>query len=191
MSKLTFVTGNKAKARDTQKILGFPIIVKNAELDEIQELDLEKVAVHKVLQAYRKFKTPVFIDDVGFYIKAWNNFPGPFIKWILKAGEGNASLLLKMLEGEKQRQADAKLVVAYHDGNNIHIFLGKITGVVSDKIRGENNFSFGWDSIFIPDGFDKTFAEMTFEEKSKISHRRKALDKFKKFLDSQNKLKAI
>jgi len=185
MTKLTFVTSNKAKATDTQKILGFPIIIKEAELDEIQELDLEKVATHKVLQAYDKFKVPVFIDDVGFYIKVWNNFPGPFIKWILKAGGGSASLILKMLEGVKQREATAKLAVAYHDGKKIHIFLGEIKGTVANRIRAGNNFGFGWDSIFIPDGFDKTFGEMTFEEKNSISHRRKALDKFKNYLDSK------
>ena len=184
---LTFVTGNKAKAEDTKKILGFPINIEEIELDEIQELDLEKVALHKVNQAYEKVKAPVFIDDVGFYIKAWKGFPGPFIKWILKADEGSSGLLLKMFDGVKQREVTAKLAVAYHDGENVHIFTGEVKGRVAETIRAGNNFGFGWDAVFIPNGFDKTFGEMTFEEKNSISHRRKALDKFKKFLDSQSK----
>ncbi|OGH11691.1 MAG: non-canonical purine NTP pyrophosphatase, RdgB/HAM1 family [Candidatus Levybacteria bacterium RIFCSPLOWO2_01_FULL_36_13] len=184
---LTFVTGNKAKAEDTKRLLGFPIIVEEVELDEIQELDLEKVALHKVMQAYKKFKTPVFIDDVGFYIEAWQGFPGPFIKWILKSDEGSSSLLLKMLEGVKQRKATAKLAVAYHDGKKAHIFIGEVQGSIAETIRAGNNFGFGWDAVFIPDGFNKTFGEMTFEEKHSVSHRRKALDKFKEYLDSQGK----
>lgn len=191
MKKLVFVTGNKAKARDVQKILDFPIDVIELDLEEIQELDLEKVALHKVNAAFDKVKSPVFVDDVGFCIEVWNNFPGPLIKWILKAGEGNASLLLKMLEGAKQRNATAKLVVAYHDGKKAHCFLGEVKGTVADRIRAGNNFGFGWDSIFIPDGFEKTFGEMTFEEKNEISHRRKAFDKFKKFLDSQKTQKEL
>lgn len=185
--RLTFVTGNKAKAEDTRKLLGFPIIVEELELDEIQELDLEKIAAHKVKQAYEKFKTPVFVDDVGFYIEAWKNFPGPFIKWILKADGGSSSLLLKMLEGVKQRKATAKLAVAYHDGEEIHVYMGEVQGSVAETIRAGNNFGFGWDAVFIPDGFDKTFGEMTFEEKHSVSHRRKALNKFKEYLDSQGK----
>lgn len=185
MKKLVFVTGNKAKAEDVQKILNFPIEIIDMDLEEIQELDLEKVALYKVMEAFNKIKTPVIIDDVGFYVDAWNNFPGPLIKWVLKAGNGNASLLLKMLKGVKQRSATAKLVVAYHDGKGVHCFSGEARGRVANKIRAGNNFGFGWDSIFIPDGFDKTYGEMTFEEKNAISHRRKALDKLKQFLDSQ------
>lgn len=185
MIDITLVTSNKAKALETQKILGFPIVVKDFDLEEIQEVDIEKVATHKIINAFSKVKKPVIIDDVGLYIKSWNNFPGPLIKWILKAGGGDASLLLKMMEGEKNRKATARLVVAYHDGKTTHIFLGETKGLISEKIRGENGF--GWDPVFIPHGHNKTYAEMSFEEKSKISHRRKALDKFKEFLDSKNK----
>ena len=191
MKKLVFVTGNKAKAGDVQRILDFPIEIIELDLEEIQELDLEKVALHKVSAAFERVKTPVIIDDVGFYVHAWNNFPGPLIKWLLKAGDGSASLMLKMLEGVSQRGATAKLVVAYHDGNKVHFFSGEVKGTIADTIRAGNNFGFGWDSIFIPEGFDKTFGEMTFEEKNEISHRRKAFDKFKEYLNSQNLKKEI
>ncbi len=189
---MTFITGNKAKASDVQKIMDFPIKIVDIDLEEIQELDLEKVATHKVLEAYNKINSPVFVDDVGLYIDAWNNFPGPLIKWMLKAGkEKSARLLLKMLAGEKQRSATAKLAIAYHDGKDIHCFFGEVRGTISDTLRAGNNFGYGWDSVFIPNGFDKTYGEMTFEEKNAVSHRRKAFDKFKQFLNGQKNKKVI
>lgn len=192
MKKLIFVTGNKAKAEDVQKIMDIPIEIKDIDLDEIQELDLEKIAIHKAMQAFNKIKSPVFVDDVGFYVEAWNNFPGPLVKWILKSGgEQGASLLLKMLEGVKDRSVTARSAIAYHDGEKIHYFVGEARGTAAVKIRAGNNFGFGWDCVFIPDGFNKTYGEMTFEEKNEISHRRKAFDKFKQFLNSQKTKKEI
>nr|MBI5455692.1 RdgB/HAM1 family non-canonical purine NTP pyrophosphatase [Candidatus Levybacteria bacterium] len=185
MKKLVFVTGNQAKARDVQKILDFSIEIVDLDLEEIQETDVGKVALHKVIEAYDKIQSPVIVDDVGLSINAWNNFPGPLIKWVLKAGGGNASLLLKFLDKEKNRKATATLAIGYHDGKETHIFIGSIDGIIAKEIRGENGF--GWDAVFIPNGRDKTFAEMTFEEKNEISHRRKAFDKLKIFLDSQSK----
>lgn len=180
MKKITLVTGNKAKARDIQKILGFPISIADIELEEIQETDLEKIAIHKINEAFKKIGAPVIIDDVGLYVNAWNGFPGPLIKWILKAGGGNASVLLKMMEGEENRKAQVRLVAAYHDGKKTHIFFGEDEGEIAEEIRGENGF--GWDPVFIPEGSTKTFAEMSFEEKNKDSHRRQALENLKKFI---------
>ncbi len=185
MNKITFVTSNKAKARDVSKILEFPIIIKDIDLEEIQETDVERVAVHKLNEAFKQVGSRVIIDDVGLYIKAWNNFPGPLIKWILKAGGGNASLLLKLMEGESERGAMVRLAVGYHDGKKSHIFIGEVEGKIAGEIRGDNGF--GWDAVFIPNGSNKTFAEMSFHQKNAISHRRRALDKLKVFLDSQKR----
>lgn len=183
MKKITLVTSNKAKARDIKKILGFPIAIADIDLEEIQETDLEKVAIHKINEAFKKIGSPVIIDDVALQIKAWNNFPGPLIKWILKSGGGNASMLLKMMKGEKQRKALVRSVVVYHDGEKSHVFYGEHEGEISDEIRGKNGF--GWDPVFVPKGKNKTYAEMSFEEKNEDSHRRKAFDKFKEFLKRQ------
>lgn len=182
IDKITFVTGNKGKFIEAEKILGIPLELKDIDLEEIQEIDLEKVALHKLQQAYEIVKTPVIIDDVSFSLDAWNGFPGPLIKWILKAGNGTASILLKMLEGEKNRAATAILAVGFHDGKNPYLFYGEVTGTIAEKIRGDNGF--GWDAVFIPEGQTKTFGEMTVEQKNAISHRKAALDKLKDFLSA-------
>lgn len=183
MNGLTFVTGNKRKALEAEKILGIPLIVVSVDLEEIQDTQLEKVALHKLKQAYELTKKPVIIDDVGLYIEEWNGFPGPLIKWILKAGNGNASMLLKMMQGLSNRAARAQLLIGLHDGEQVQLFSGEVTGTIAESMRGENGF--GWDSVFIPDGFSKTYAEMTLDEKSKISHRKKALDKLRTHIRNQ------
>src|ERR1035437_608722 len=94
--KLTLVTGSKNKAIAVQKILGFPIEVEEIDLEEIQSNDLEKITLHKTQEAFEKIKKPVIVDDVGLYVEALNDFPGPLVKWVLKSGGGNASLLLKI-----------------------------------------------------------------------------------------------
>lgn len=178
--KITFVTGSKGKGREAEKILNIPLEVKSLDLDEIQELDLEKIALHKVNQAYNLVKSPVIIDDVSVEIDAWKGFPGPLIKWILKTENDTAKLLLKMLEGEKNRKAKVRLAIGFHDGKKARIFYGEVRGRIAEEIRGENGF--GWDPVFIPDGQEKTYAQMSRDEKNEISHRRKALDKLSDFL---------
>lgn len=177
--KITFVTGNEFKAKETAEILNIDLEVSQIELDEIQELDLKKVALHKLNQAYALLKKPVLIDDVSFEIHAWNGFPGPFIKWMLKAGNG-PSLILKLLEGEKDRIATARLAIGFHDGKEARLFFGEAVGTVAYETRGDNGF--GWDRVFVPDGYDQTFAQMPSELKNSISHRGRALQKFYDFL---------
>lgn len=183
--KITFVTGNEFKAKETEEILEFDLEVSKIDLDEIQELDLEKVALHKLTQAYEILKKPVMIDDVSFEVHAWNGFPGPLIKWMLKAGDG-PGLLLKLLEGEKDRSATAKLAIGFHDGTMPRIFFGESKGEVAHEIRGNNGF--GWDRVFVPDGQTQTFAEMPSELKNSISHRGRALKKLHDFLKTNYSL---
>ena len=177
---VTFVTGNKAKVKEAEKILKIPLKVTDLDLDEIQDLDLEKIALHKLNQAYGVVKSPIIVDDVSLEIAAWNGFPGPLVKWLLKVSDGDASVLLKMLKGAENRNAKARLAIGFHDGKEAHLFYGEVRGKIANEIRGENGF--GWDPVFIPEGQNKTYAQMSAEEKSKISHRRKALDKLSDFL---------
>lgn len=188
MKKLLLVTGNKPKAREIERIIQIPIEIVDVEIDEIQGLDPEKIVLHKVNEAFKIVGRPVIVDDVSFEVEAWNGFPGPLIKWLLE-DKNDPTLMLKMLGNEKNRNAIAKLYLGYHDGKKPHIFTGEVRGKITNEARGDNGF--GWDRVFIPEGYDHTFAEMDSKiveqnVKDKISHRRKALDKLKEFLDSQS-----
>jgi XTP/dITP diphosphohydrolase len=183
---LHFVTSNKGKATEAQMILGVPVQITELELPEIQSLDLEAIVREKVTYAFRKMHQPVFVDDVGLFISAWNGFPGPFIKFLLRAG-GN-ELLLQMMTQEKNRVIVARAAIGFHDGEQIHTFVGEVSGSLTDTPRGTGGW--GWDPVFIPEHSEKTFGEMTAEEKNAISHRRNALEKFREFLKKKEILDA-
>lgn len=175
--KIAFATNNAKKAKEVQDILGFPIDILALELPEIQSLNVEEVAFNKAQKAYEASRVPVFVDDTGLFVDAWAGFPGPLVKHLLESVglEG----ILKMLEGFENRKASAKGVIAYCDGEGTKVFTGVVEGSIAESPRGSK---WGWDPIFVPLGQDKTYAEMTLEEKNSISHRRKSLDEFLKFL---------
>jgi non-canonical purine NTP pyrophosphatase (RdgB/HAM1 family) len=178
LNQITVVTGNKAKAKEIGRILNYSVEIVDLDLEEIQEIDLEKVARHKLNQAFEILKRPVIIDDVSFEVEAWNSFPGPLIKWILKAG--GPELLLTMMKGQKNRNATARLAIGFHDGKNEYLFFGETKGVIAKEIRRDNGF--GFDRLFIPEGYDKTYSELPPKVKDEISHRGRGLSKFKDFL---------
>ncbi len=174
---LFFVTQNKNKVKEFGEILGFNIKQADVEAEEIQAVEVEKVAEYKAREAFKKLGKPVIVEDTGLYFKEWNGLPGALAKFFgEKLGwQGLADLL-----GE-EREALAKTVIGFFDGKEYKSFSGSIEGSISEKALGENGF--GWDVIFIPHGFDKTFAEI--ENKNSISMRRKALEKFKDFLGNE------
>lgn len=182
MKKLCFVTSNKDKVDEAQKILGIPIEIVDIDINEIQSLDLGRVVKHKVEEAYKRIKRPVFVDDVSFEIKAWNGFPGPFIKFIRQAGGDSFELLPRMLAAEKDKTVRVIAAIGYHDGKKVRIIEGSFIGKIVPR-RGERGW--GFYPYVIPRGFTKTFGELDEEVKNKISHRARALAKFKKLLNSQ------
>lgn len=174
--KVYYITGNKNKVKETQKLLkNTPISINQADLKlpEIQSKDVEKVAKQKVKEAFRILKKPLIAEDTGLYVKAFNQYPGAYIKHFLEA-IGNEGIL-KCLEN-KAREAKAVCVIAYCDSKRLKVFKGEVEGEISKEVKGK--FGFGFDSIFIPKGYSKTFAELDLKEKNKISHRGKAIKKF-------------
>lgn len=182
MKKLLVATGNKGKVQELEDILNIPLEIAKIDIDEVQSMDLEYVARKKTEAAFKVLKKPVITDDVGVYIEVWNGFPGPLAKFILDS-IGNVKIL-KLLEKEKNRNIIVRSAIGYHDGKKVHVFIGEVKGTLAFKERGTDGF--GFDPIVIPNGETKTYAEMGHANKNKLSHRRKAIDKFKKFLDSQN-----
>lgn len=180
--ELSFVTSNKGKVKEAESILGFPIRIADIDLPEIQSLDLHEIVRAKALLAYEKVGKPVFVDDVGIFVDAWNGFPGPFIKYLREAG-GN-ELLLRMLQQESIRTAVTKAVIGYYDGGKVEIFEGVARGEIVRSPRGADGW--GFDPIFQPEGSSLTWSEMGDVEKNKISHRSQALAKFKDFLHNKS-----
>jgi non-canonical purine NTP pyrophosphatase (RdgB/HAM1 family) len=176
--KILFVTGNKNKLKEVQKIMP-EVEGLDLDLDEIQELDHRKVLEHKLEEAKKhRPNVSLMVEDLSLEIDGMNGLPGPLIKWFLKSIGING--VCKMAKMFGNQEAMARLTFGFTDSNGENKYF---EGIINGKIvepRGESDF--GWDPIFVPDGFDKTFAEMGTEEKNKISHRRKALDKLKEYL---------
>jgi non-canonical purine NTP pyrophosphatase (RdgB/HAM1 family) len=176
MNQFKFVTGNPNKVREASEILGLPL--ESVQIDvlfEIQSPDTDAVVRHKAEQAYSILQCPVMVEDSGLVFHAWNGLPGALVKWF----EGTVSCdgMLKMLEGFEDRGATAICCFALYDGKDIKIARGEVNGTLSNSIRGHNGF--GWDVIFIPEGYEQTYGEMAAKEKNAISHRKRALDKLR------------
>lgn len=183
MKKLLIATGNKGKVQELEDILKIPLEIADIEVDEVQSMDLEYVSKRKTEEAFKLLKKPVITDDVGVFIEVWNNFPGPFVKYANQIL--GLKKILNLLKNEKNRNVIVKSAVSYHDGNKVHTFVGEVNGTIALEERGTDGW--GFDPIIIPNGETQTYAEMGFKRKNQLSHRRKAFDKLKRFLDSQKK----
>jgi len=172
------ITGNKNKLREAEQILGIKLKNIDLELDELQELDSDKIAEHKVKQAWELIKKPLFVWDQSLYIHCLNDFPGPLIKWFWE--KVTLEKICRIANAFDDHRIYTKTTLVYYDGKEIKHFYGTVHGTIPPEPRGEHGFS--WDPIFIPEGYDKTFAEMTAEEKNSISMHRIALEKLRDFL---------
>lgn len=175
--KITFITGNAGKAEEVSRYLGLEIDHHSLDLEEIQSLDLEEVVKDKAMHAYEKIGKPVLVEDVSFVFHAFGKLPGPFIKWFLKELDNEG--LCRLVDG-KDRHCIATVCYGYCDGEKVHLFDGSMAGTISDSPKGSN--SFGWSSIFIPEGHDRTYAEMADEERASFAMRNKALKGVREFL---------
>jgi len=172
-----FITGNKNKFAEVKAILPE---VKQLDIDlpEIQEIDAKEIIKEKLLEALKHKKGEFIVEDTSLYLDCLNGLPGPLIKWFLQTiGNDGLANLADKLGNDK---AVAKTIIGYaKNSEKIYFFEGVIQGKI---VRPKGDSNFGWDPIFLPDGHKKTFAEMSREEKNKISMRRNALNKLKKFL---------
>lgn len=179
--KLTFITGNANKAAQLSKYLGISVDHHKVDLTEIQSLDLEEVIGHKLKEAYSIIKSPVLVDDASVVILAFGKLPGPFIKYFLD--ELKTEGICKMLFAFTDKRVTGTVGIGYYDGNEMKIFTGVIEGMISDGPKGDGGF--GWDSIFIPNGYSQTRAEMNEADYDATSPRKFAIEKLEKYLKSK------
>ena len=192
--KLLFLSGNTGKLKEVCSILGesFDIVAKNIDLPEYQgeprEIVVEKckAALSHCTKTEMQDFNGLLIEDTSLCFNAWGGMPGPYIKWFLK--NSNNEILWRMLKDFDNKTAFAMCIFGFVQFNNhssnpdITTFEGKIAGSIVSP-RGCNNF--GWDPIFQPDGYCKTFAELSPDIKNKISHRHRALMELKTFLSNK------
>ena len=164
-----FVTGRPEKTLEAER-LGFRLERVDLDLTEPQALDPADVVEAKAREAYRRLTRPVLVEDSGLSVDAWKGFPGALVKWIERSA--GVPAMARMLEAFAERGATAICVLAYFDGAELVTAVGRCRGSIAPEPRGERGF--GWDSIFVPEGEARTFAEMSGEEKDRVSHRRSA-----------------
>jgi len=172
--KITMVTGNTGKAAEVAAFFGGLLEVDHIalEIPENRSNDVAEIARGKAEFSYRQLKTPLIVDDTGFFIDALGGFPGPYAAYVLDT-IGNTGIL-RLMEGVSNRKARFITGIAYADQDGIEVFTGKLEGNITFCPRGTNGF--GYDPIFETGAM--TLAEISLDEKSRISHRGRALSSF-------------
>ncbi len=171
--ELNVITKNKAKGEEALSILaslGVKARLVLMDKNEIQSESLEEIALHAARVAYATLRKPLVVDDSGLFIEVLNGFPGPYSSYVYR--KIGIRGVLKLMEGEVNRRACFKTAVATIIPPLEKVYTGEVCGEITLEPRGERGF--GFDPIFIPEGYTKTYAEMTLEEKNMISHRYRA-----------------
>ncbi|QBD77385.1 non-canonical purine NTP pyrophosphatase [Ktedonosporobacter rubrisoli] len=181
ISSLIYITSNPGKARQISQYLDFPVEHRNIELIEVQSLDLATIIKHKAREAYKHVLSPVLVEDTSLQFLAMGKLPGPLVKWFL--AELGTDGLCRLLNGSEERAARAAAQFGLYDGQSFRTFTGEREGYIAYEPRG--NHGFGWDPIFIPAGYDRTWGEMTDEERRETSMRALALEKLDAYLKSK------
>lgn len=173
-----FATSNTHKFREAESILSkFDIAVKQlpGKGTEIQADDLSSIAIFAAREVSRRYRRAVVVEDAGLFVDELNGFPGPYSSYVYKTL--GLERFLQMLRPLRARSATFRSSVSYcaPDGPPL-VFEGIAKGRIGSKASGTNGF--GFDPVFKPEGYAFTFAEMTPEQKNKISHRGDSLRKF-------------
>ena len=187
--KLVFATNNLHKLTEIKAILGEQIDILslndiNCHVDIPETADtLEGNAKMKAEYIYNHYHLDCFADDTGLEVKALNGAPG--IYSARYAGEGhdsqaNMKKLLENLKGITNREAQFRTAICLIEGGEEHLFEGLVKGKIIEEKRGEAGF--GYDPVFVPDGYDQTFAELGEDIKNQISHRARAVEKLCDYL---------
>ena len=188
---LVFASNNQHKVEEVQAIIGSKINLKSLndinchdEIPETGDTFVEN-AGQKSRFVYERFHLDCFADDSGLEIDALNGEPGVHSAHFSGSRDfqENINLVLTRLKGKANRKARFKTVISLILSGKEYLFEGIIEGKISMSQSGQK--CFGYDPIFIPEGYDISFAEMSAEEKNKISHRAKAMEKLIQFLNSQ------
>jgi XTP/dITP diphosphohydrolase len=189
MRELVIASNNKHKIEEMNALLGSSFLLKSLasigcheELPETQDT-IEANSLEKAKYVFDHYGVSCFADDSGLEVEALGGEPGvdsAHFAGPQRNAEDNIRLLLSRLDGKTNRKAQFKTVITLISPDGVQAFQGIVTGVILTEKRGD--MGFGYDPVFLPDGYSQTFAEMTLEEKNKISHRARALKKLVEYL---------
>lgn len=167
---LYFITGNKGKIAEVKNIFG-DVEALDIDLLEIQSLDAHEIIRAKLEEAQKHQTGEFIVEDTSLYLEGLKGLPGPLIKWFMKT-IGNDGLY-KLAQAFGNFNAEAKVIIGYSNARGeISFHEGATKGTIVAP-RGEG---FGWDPIFQPNGYSKTFGELSTEEKNSFSMRKIALE---------------
>lgn len=180
--QLILVSSNPNKGIEAERILGMPVLRVAMPLPEIQAPTVEEITRYKLDVARTKSYGRLIVEDVSLGFDALGNFPGPYVRWLLEAagGKGLAAIAYAL----NDRGAKAQCCVGYWNGSVVKSFMGETAGEILVEPRGERHF--GWDAWFRPEGSEKTFAQMSDDEKDAVSHRGKAYRKLAEHLRGES-----
>ncbi len=192
MKTLIFASNNVHKLSEIRNLLNNIVEIQslkdiNLEGDIPETSDtLEGNATQKAEWIHSRIGQDCFADDTGLEVEALDGAPGVYSARY--AGEGcsfadNVNKLLKAMNGKTNRKARFRTVICLIENNEKHYFEGIVNGTIVEKSSG--NMGFGYDPIFVPDGYNISFAEMALDEKNKISHRGLATQKLVEYLKSK------
>lgn len=188
-TKLCFATNNAHKLEEIQAILGDSFeLISLAETGCTEELPetgttLEANSLQKAQYLYDNYRVNCFADDSGLEVNALDGEPGvdsAHYAGPQRSHPDNVNLLLKNLADKTDRSAQFRTVITLIQNGEVSQFEGSIKGQIINELRGSEGF--GYDPVFVPEGYETTFAEMSLEEKGKISHRARAFAKLVDFL---------
>ncbi|MHA2383832.1 MAG: XTP/dITP diphosphatase [Candidatus Thorarchaeota archaeon] len=175
--RLILVTQNRHKLKELRPLFEkYKVEFETTTLEkyEIRSESIEEIAREAAKVAFETLQKPVVVDDTGFFVEALNGFPGSYAGIVLNfiGYEG----ILQLMTDKVNRSSVFMTAVGYFDGQRLESFVGSMSGSVAHDTAGVGGF--GYDPIFIPTNYDKTYAELSFEEKVSLSHRTRAFEKF-------------
>lgn len=181
MTPICFATNNLHKLEEVRAMLGHDRVRSLADIGCHEELPedhetLEENSMQKALHVAERYRIDCIADDSGLEVDALQGAPGVWSAMYAgpeRDSEKNIDLLLHRMQGVTDRRARFRTVITLVRSGRPVVFTGEVSGVITDRRRGGRGF--GYDPVFLPDGFDRTMAELSMEEKNRISHRAAAV----------------
>lgn len=180
MTPIRFLSANPFKVNEVEKILspyGIEVVGVSHKIDEIQTSDVDALVRDKIVKAFAKVGRPIFVEHTGLELDGLRGLPGGLTQVFWDGLK--AERFCALVRGLDSPKVTARTTVGFCDGRRLHFFQGSVRGRIAEEPRGPRDFQ--WDCVFVPDGENRTFAEMA-DAKHEVSMRRKAMDAFGDYL---------